>query len=85
MTTGTIFWAGQPVPFRVGETVASALMRAGIAAFGTAPTGQARAVFCGIGLCQGCLIRAEGRITEACLLPARDGLRLSPEIGGDDA
>ena len=61
------------------------LLRAGIAAFGQAPTGQARAVFCGIGLCQGCLIRADGRMTEACLLPARDGLHLSPESGDDDA
>lgn len=83
--TGTIFWAGRPVPFRTGETVATALLRAGIAAFGQAPTGQVRAVFCGIGLCQGCLIRADGRITEACLLPARDGLHLSPESGDDDA
>ena len=81
--SGTIFWAGRPVPFRPGETVASALLRAGIAVFGRAATGQPRAVFCGIGLCQGCLIRAEGRLTEACLLPARDGLRLLPE-GGDD-
>ena len=62
--TGTIFWAGRPVPFRTGETVATALLRAGIAAFGQAPTGQARAVFCGIGLCQGCLIRADGRVEQ---------------------
>lgn len=82
--TGSVIWCGQPVPFRPGETVASALTRAGIAAFGIAPTGQARAVFCGIGQCQGCLIRADGRLTEACLLPARDGLCLSPETGGEN-
>jgi predicted molibdopterin-dependent oxidoreductase YjgC len=83
--TGTIFWNGTAIPFRTGESVATALLRAGINAFGTAHTGQARAVFCGIGLCQGCLVRAEGRLTEACLLAASDGLHLSSEIaGGED-
>lgn len=80
--SGRMFWNGTGIPFRTGESVATALMRAGIMAFGTAPTGQARTVFCGIGLCQGCLIRVEGRLTEACLLPARDGLHLEAETGG---
>lgn len=80
--TGTIFWNGIAIPFRTGESVATALLRAGINRFGTGPTGQARTVFCGIGLCQGCLIRAEGRFTEACLLAAEDGLHLSADIAG---
>lgn len=80
--TGTIFWNGTAIPFRTGESVATALLRAGIISFGAAHTGQARAVFCGIGLCQGCLVRADGRLTEACLLAARDGLHLSPEAAG---
>jgi predicted molibdopterin-dependent oxidoreductase YjgC len=80
--TGKILWNGTAISFRSGESVATALLRAGINGFGTGPTGQARGVFCGIGLCQGCLIRAEGRLTEACLLAARDGLHLSAEIAG---
>ncbi len=76
---GTILWQGRPIPFRAGETVASALLRAGVAQFGPAPTGQARAVFCGIGQCQGCLVQAGGRLAEACLTPCRDGLEVTPE------
>lgn len=82
--SSTMFWNGTPVPFRDGESVANALLQAGIMQFGAAITGQPRAVFCGIGLCQGCLIRVDGHLTEACLLAARDGLHLSPETGGSD-
>lgn len=82
--SGTMFWNGTAIPFRTGESVANALLHAGITQFGTAPTGQPRAVFCGIGLCQGCLIRTHGRLTEACLLAACDGLHLSSEAGGSD-
>ena len=83
--SGHILWHGTPISFRPGEMVATALMRSGIATFGTAPTGQARAVFCGIGQCQGCLIRADGTLTEACLFPCRDGLSVSQATGGRDA
>lgn len=79
--SGTIFWNGTPIPFRSGESVANALLRAGFSQFGLAVAGQPQALFCGIGLCQGCLIIADGCLTEACLLPAQDGLRLSAEIG----
>ena len=82
--SGTMFWNGTAIPFRTGDSVANALLRASITQFGAALTGQPRAVFCGIGLCQGCLIRADGRLTEACLLPAKDGLHLLPEAGGAD-
>lgn len=82
--SGTIFWNDTAISFHSGESVANALLREGITQFGNACTGQPRAVFCGIGLCQGCLIRADGRLTEACLLAASDGLHLSPEAGGSD-
>ncbi|WP_323038657.1 2Fe-2S iron-sulfur cluster-binding protein [Gemmobacter sp.] len=80
--TGHIFWQDRPIPFRTGEMVSSALIRAGVIQMGSAPTGQPRAVFCGIGQCQGCLIRADGRLVEACLTPCRAGMQISPEIGG---
>lgn len=75
--SGTIFWNGAALPFRPGETVASALARAGVVRFGTAPQGQARALFCGIGQCQNCLVHDGTRLTEACLLPCHDGLAVS--------
>ena len=83
--SGHILWSGARIPFQTGESVASALMRAGVLALGTAPTGQGRAVFCGIGQCQGCLVRADGRLTEACLLPCRDGMVITADQGARDA
>lgn len=67
--SGVFAWQGTPVPFRAGESVASALGRAGVRDFG---------VFCGIGQCQGCLVRIDGRVTEACLAQCRDGARVQP-------
>ena len=82
--SGVIHWQGHALPYRAGESVASALLRAGVFSFGRAATGQTLALFCGIGQCQGCLIREGGRVTEACLLPCRDGMVLTPAAGGDD-
>ncbi len=82
--SGLIHWQGRALPFRPGETVGQALERAGVINFGSTPTGQSRAIFCGIGQCQGCLIRADGRMTEACLLPCRDGMVVTPAEGGED-
>ncbi|MBW6507865.1 MAG: (2Fe-2S)-binding protein [Rhodobacteraceae bacterium] len=81
--SGTFTWNGAAVPFRPGETVASALTRAGVLRFGTAPLGQARALFCGIGQCQNCLVHDGTRLTEACLLPCREGMTLT-EAGARD-
>lgn len=82
--SGYFTWHDHTVPFRTGESVASALDRAGIRAFGPAGAGREWAVFCGIGQCQGCLVLHEGQLTEACLLPAREGMRLGDE-GNTDA
>lgn len=79
---GHILWQGRPVPFRPGESIGSALIRAGVVSFGQAVTGQPRAIFCGIGQCQGCLVQIEGVLREACLAPCRDGLAVLPEDGG---
>jgi hypothetical protein len=82
--SGHIFWNGTALPYRAGETVASALTRAGVRCFGAAPQGQARALFCGIGQCQSCLVHDGTRLTEACLLPCRDGLVLTEAAGPRD-
>lgn len=76
------FWNGRPVSFRTGETIAAALARAGIVAFSPMPALSAGRVFCGIGACQACAVAVEGGApVEACLTPARDGLRLAPLPG----
>lgn len=82
--TQHIFWQTRAIAFQNGESVAFALQRAGVHRLGRAPSGQPLNLFCGIGQCQGCLIEADGRVTEACLLPCRDGLKLRPLEGGAD-
>lgn len=80
------FWNGRPVSFRMGETVAAALTRAGIVAFSPMTAVAGGRVFCGIGACQACVVAVEGAApVEACLTPARPGLRLAPLPGPGDA
>lgn len=83
-------WCDRTIEFGKGETVAAALLRAGIRELGQPTAGPARArVFCGIGACQACLVRSrDGAILEACITPARAGMELSPVLawkkdGGD--
>lgn len=79
-----ILWRGQPVSFIPGETVGSALARAGLRDLGPRATGGRHALFCGIGQCQNCLVQIGGRVVEACLTPCADGLAVEP-MGGSDA
>lgn len=64
---------GRQVPFRQGDTVAAALAEAGIADLGRDANGAQLRYFCGIGACQSCLVRIDGRVVEACLTPAAAG------------
>ncbi len=86
--TSHFFWNGGPVAFRSGETIAAALLRAGITDLGRPSATPGGRVFCGIGACQGCVIAVAGAApVEACLTPAREGLRLGPlpAIGAEHA
>lgn len=75
MTTGGTFsWRGQSVPFRSGESIAAALAGINVSGFGKDPSGADTRYFCGIGACQCCLVRVDGRAREACLEPAMDGM-----------
>ena len=58
-----------------GQTLAAALWRAGITSWRyTRRGGEARGVFCGIGVCFDCLVTINGRPNQrACLTPARPG------------
>jgi aerobic-type carbon monoxide dehydrogenase small subunit (CoxS/CutS family) len=74
-----MFWNGHAVPFRHGETIAAALMRAGITSLGPEGGLVHGRIFCGIGACQACIVSVEGEApVEACLTLARDGLRMTP-------
>lgn len=61
-----------------GESAAAALLAAGVTTFRPAPRdGAPRGPFCLMGLCQECLVLADGMPVEACRLPVREGLTLA--------
>ncbi len=57
-----------------GETIAAALLRAGITHIRNAPGGTPRGMFCAMGVCQECVVMVDGKRVEACRAPAKEGL-----------
>lgn len=58
---------GMSVEGHSGETVVSALLRAGHLTVRHAPNDAApRGAFCCMGLCQECAVRVRGQVVEAC-------------------
>ncbi|MBI0298527.1 (2Fe-2S)-binding protein [Streptomyces sp. PRKS01-29] len=72
---------GTTVTARPGQSVGAALVAAGIVSWRTTRrAGGPRGLFCGIGVCFDCLITVDDHPGQrACLVPARDGMRLSRE------
>jgi predicted molibdopterin-dependent oxidoreductase YjgC len=70
-------WEGRALRAPEGESLAAALLAAGVRRLGEGP-GSARAAFCMMGVCQQCLVRVDGRLAQACLVPVRAGLKARP-------
>lgn len=64
---------GQRLRAPAGESLAAALLAAGVRRLGEGP-GAPRAAFCMMGTCQQCLVRVDGRLMQACLVPVRAGM-----------
>jgi len=66
-----------------GDSVAAALLAAGyLACRTTAVSGIPRAPYCLMGVCFDCLITIDGvGNCQACLIPARDGMRIETGSG----
>ncbi|MFJ3698049.1 (2Fe-2S)-binding protein [Streptomyces sp. NPDC090052] len=77
---------GTGVPAEPGQSVAAALVAAGITDWRTTrKDGRPRGLFCGIGVCFDCLITVDGaRAERACLVPAADGMRLGDALESGD-
>ncbi|MEV1333376.1 (2Fe-2S)-binding protein [Micromonospora costi] len=84
--THRMTFRGVPVPAEPGQSVAAALIAAGIPAWRTTRRGgRPRGVFCGIGICFDCLITVDGVPDQrACLVAAADGMRLGDDGAGLD-
>jgi len=59
-----------------GETVAAALLAAGVRVLRRGSEGGARGVFCAMGACQECVVEVDGRRQEACRIAVREGLQV---------
>lgn len=68
---------GAPVRVRAGEMLTTALARHGLLRLRESPAaGAPRGAFCHMGVCQECAFRVDGAIRQACLTPARAGMRV---------
>ena len=78
---------GQEIAARAGDSVAAALLAAGIAACRTTPiSGAARAPYCLMGVCFDCLVTIDGvGNRQACLVAARVGMRVETQRGRREA
>lgn len=78
---------GEKLVAYAGETVAAVLMAAGKRTFGrTRKNGHPRGLYCGIGLCQECLLVIDGQENvQACQTLASPGCRVETRIGEGDA
>ena len=81
----TFVFEGREIEGRKGETVAAALTAAGILSIRRTRNGSARGLFCGMGVCQDCLVTVDGLPNvRACITPVRDGVRVESQRGLGD-
>ncbi len=69
---------GQQVQAREGETLATALLGAGVVPFRrTAVSGAPRAPLCLMGVCFDCLVEVDGvQNVQSCMVEVRDGMQV---------
>jgi thioredoxin reductase len=72
---------GEPLEGYAGETIAAALTAAGHRAFRHAAQGGMRGLWCGMGVCQECLVTVDGRPNQrACMTALRAGLCVTTQV-----
>ena len=77
MAEVTISFEGEPLRVRDGESLAAALTAHGIREFRETRSGAQRGVFCGMGVCQDCLLEVDGMPNQrACMTKAAEGMRV---------
>jgi sarcosine oxidase subunit alpha len=85
--TLTVTIDGKPVRARIGDTVASTMLAAGIDHCRTTPvTGAPRAPYCLMGVCFECLVTVDGvGNRQGCLVPVREGMKVETQLGKREA
>ena len=74
----TIYYNGQAIPAQEGDTIAAALVAAGIRVFRhTHRLGEPRGIFCAIGQCTDCAMEVDGvDNTKVCITKVRNGMNV---------
>ena len=83
--TFSFTYGDQVVAAQQGDTIASAFVNAGHLTCHIATDATPRGVFCGIGVCNECMVMVDdvpGRL--ACMTPVTPGIRVSPQAGRID-
>lgn len=71
----TFSFEGAPLSAPEGENLAAALIASGIRRLGEGQdAARPRAALCMMGVCQQCLLRVDGRLSQACITPVRAGM-----------
>jgi D-hydroxyproline dehydrogenase subunit gamma len=69
---------GRAVTAFAGESLAAALLAAGIRGLRASPRARtARGLFCAMGVCQECVVVVDGRAAAACQERVRGGMRVT--------
>jgi len=82
-TDCTITWEGVTIPARAGESLAVALLAAGVVAFRETPvTRTERGPLCLMGACHDCLVELDGQQNvQACMAPVLAGMVAAMQRG----
>ena len=70
---------GYVITFEPGDTIGAACVRADRPILGARPSGAPRGIYCGIGVCQECLVDVDEQAAlRACVTAARPGMHVRP-------
>ena len=85
--TLTLTVDGKPIRARIGDTVAAAMLAAGIEHCRTTPvSGAPRAPYCLMGVCFECLVTVDGvGSRQGCLVPVREVMKVETQLGRREA
>lgn len=74
---------GRAVQARAGDSVAAAMLLAGVSVFRETPvSGAPRAPLCLMGVCFDCLVEVDGRPNvQACMTPVAEGMQVRLQHG----
>lgn len=79
----TFTFDGMPITASAGDSVAAALLAAGISACRTTPmSGAPRGPYCMMGVCFECLVRIDDvGNRQGCLVPVQEGMKVETQKG----